>query len=325
MSAGMQSDRYTLFFGVDGGGSRTRVRVADALGHTIAVAEGGSANVYLAYETALATIGDTLARAADIAGLDASQMRGAALGLGLAGISSDAVGERIARHFADRFGRVVARNDAVIACLGAHAGQDGGLVIAGTGSAAVLRLNGRDVTFGGRGFLLGDDGSGAVMGRQIWRRALRAHDGLEAMTPLLQELMAEFGHDPVAVIAWGRHATSGQFGAYAPRIFAAAQANDKIAADIVAEASRAIAELVEALLARGAPRVSLVGGLAQPLLPTLPETVRARLHPPLQDALTGALLLAGAPALAPPDHGASTAGTTGAATRDRVDTLKAQP
>ena len=291
----MQSDRSSLFFGVDGGGSRTRVRIADARGHTIAFAEGGSANVYLAYETALATIGETLTRAGDIAGLDASHMREAALGLGLAGISSDTVGERVARHFADRFGRVVARNDAVIACLGAHAGQDGGLVIAGTGSAAVLRLDGRDVTFGGRGFLLGDDGSGAVMGRQIWRRALRAHDGLEPMTPLLHELMAEFGHDPVAVIAWGRHATSGQFGTYAPRILAAAQTDDHAAKAVVEEASRAIAELVEALFARAAPRVSLVGGLAQPLLPTLPATVCARLHPPLQDALTGALLLAGAP------------------------------
>lgn len=293
----MQADPPTCFFGVDGGGSRTRVRVADASGRTVAQVEGGSANVYLAYDTALATVEDAIMRAGTAAGLDTSTWSGAVLGLGLAGISSAAVGARVTAHFAPRFGRVVACNDAVIACLGAHAGRDGGLVIAGTGSAAVLRLDGRDTTFGGRGFLLGDDGSGAVMGRQIWRRALRAHDGLEARTPLLGDLMAEFSHDPVAVIAWGRHATSGQFGAYAPLIFAAALDGDPAALDVVAEASRAIAELVTILLHRAAPRVSLVGGLAEPLRPFLPERVLTRLQPALQDALAGALFLAGAPAL----------------------------
>lgn len=291
----MQTDMLPLFFGVDGGGSRTRVRVVDATGRALATAEGGSANIYLNQDGALATIAETLATATRAAGLDASAWPQAALGLGLAGLSSDALGERIALHFSGSFGQVVARNDAVIACLGAHGGQDGGLVIAGTGSAAVLRLDGRDVTFGGRGFLLGDDGSGAVMGRQIWRRALRAHDGLEPVTPLLADLMAGFGHDPVAVIAWARHATSGQFGAYAPRIFAAARDGDATASAVVAEASRAIAELVATLLDRGAPRVCLVGGLAQPLLAHLPEPTRVRLEPPMQDALAGALFLAGAP------------------------------
>ena len=293
----MRTDRFHLYFGVDGGGSRTRVRIVDGAGRALARAEGGSANVYLDQDGALATVADTLAAATQAAGLDPSAWSGAALGLGLAGLSSAAVGDHIAQHFTGRFGHVVARNDAVIACLGAHGGQDGGLVIAGTGSAAVLRLDGRDETFGGRGFLLGDDGSGAVMGRQIWRRALRAHDGLEAATPLLRDLMAVFGHDPVAVIAWARHATSGQFGTYAPRVLEAAREGDAPAAAVVAEASHAISELVVALFDRGAPRVSLVGGLAEPLLRFLPEPIRVRLQSPMRDALAGALFLAGAPSL----------------------------
>ena len=294
----MRTDRFDLYFGVDGGGSRTRVRIVDGAGRALARAEGGSANVYLDQDGALATVADTLAAATQAAGLDPSAWSGAALGLGLAGLSSAAVGDHIAQHFTGHFGHVVARNDAVIACLGAHGGQDGGLVIAGTGSAAVLRLDGRDETFGGRGFLLGDDGSGAVMGRQIWRRALRAHDGLEPATPLLRDLMAVFGHDPVAVIAWARHATSGQFGTYAPRVLAAAREGDAPAAAAVAEASHAISELVVALFDRGAPRVSLVGGLAEPLLRFLPEPIRVRLQTPMRDALAGALFLAGAPPLA---------------------------
>lgn len=259
----------------------------------LGAADGGSANVYLALEAALAGIEDSLRRATADAGLDAAIWRRAALGLGLAGVSSETIAARVASVFSPHFARVVVRNDAVIACLGAHAGQDGGLVIAGTGSAATLRLAGEDVAIGGRGFLLGDDGSGAVMGRQIWRRALRAHDGLEEETPLLRSLMAEFDRDPVAVITWGRHATSRDFGSYAPRILAAAHDGDAAAAAVVSDASHAIAELVDALVRRDAPRISLVGGLAAPLQPFLSQTTRARLQPPLGDALDGALVLAG--------------------------------
>ena len=46
------------------------------------------------------------------------------------------------------------------ACIGAHAGADGGLVIAGTGSAAIARVRGKETIIGGRGFALGDDGVG---------------------------------------------------------------------------------------------------------------------------------------------------------------------
>jgi len=52
------------------------------------------------------------------------------------------------------------------------------LVIAGTGSAAVARVGGqRGRVIGGRGFLLGDDGSIARVGAEAIRAALRAHDG----------------------------------------------------------------------------------------------------------------------------------------------------
>ncbi|MDX7951905.1 BadF/BadG/BcrA/BcrD ATPase family protein [Lichenihabitans sp. Uapishka_5] len=290
----MLSQPNAVFIGVDGGGSRTRVRIADQAGTPIAGAEGGSANVYLAPDTAVQTIMDTIERAALAAGLERGTLSHAALGLGLAGISSPLIAAQVEARFAGRFARVRASDDAIVACLGAHAGRDGGLVIAGTGSAAVVRTGDRQINLGGRGFLLGDDGSGAVMGRQAWRRALRAHDGLEASTPLLQGLMAEFDHDPVAVITWGRHATSSQYGAYAPRILSAAQECDPAALSIANEAASAIEELVVATRRHGARRVSLVGGLAAPLRPFLGRTCLDSLTSPLRDALDGALILAGA-------------------------------
>ena len=46
----------TGFIGVDGGGTRCRVQVADAEGRPVGAAEGGSANVYLDFAGAIATI-----------------------------------------------------------------------------------------------------------------------------------------------------------------------------------------------------------------------------------------------------------------------------
>jgi glucosamine kinase len=68
-------------------------------------------------------------------------------------------------------------DDAVIACIGAHGGRDGGIVIIGTGSAGLALVEGRVVKVGGYGFPISDEASGADLGLQALRMALRAHDG----------------------------------------------------------------------------------------------------------------------------------------------------
>lgn len=283
------------FAGVDGGGTRCRVRVRDGSGRWLGAAEGGAANVYQDFEQAVATIEATVARALAETGLTRDHVH---LGLGLAGVSAPAVADRVCAALSG-FRRVVTAHDGVIACLGAHGGDDGGLVIAGTGSVAVLRLHGQTVSVGGRGFFLGDDGSGAWLGRAALRRALRAADGLEPSSALLDALLGRFGDDPVALIAWARTAPSHAFAALAPGVFAAATAGDQVGGALVADAAAAIGELIKTLMRRGAPRVSLVGGMADAITPFLAQPLRDCLAPPLADPLEGALLLAGlaAPAL----------------------------
>ena len=282
----------TLFIGIDGGGSTCRARLRDGHGALLGEALGGSANVYLDFAGALARIrgciGDVLAGA----GLSEAARGRTSLGLGLAGVSSPAVAAEVAAAL-DGFAAVRVSNDGVIACLGAHAGQDGGLVIAGTGSAAVALVDGREINIGGRGFVLGDDGSGARIGHDAWRRALRAHDGLEPHTPFTRGLMARFGDDPVAVIRWGLAARSADYGAEAPGCFAAAAGGDAVALSIVRTAAAALAELVAAVRCRGAERIVMVGGGAAAVRPYLPAETVAGLSEPLGDARDGAILLAG--------------------------------
>ena len=287
-----ETEAAALFIGVDGGGTTCRVRLRAADGTLYGDERGGSAQVYLDFEGALATIRATIAAALERAGLGDAGRRRARLGLGLAGVSNAAIAREVEDALSG-FVSVRCSNDAVTACLGAHGGGDGGLVIAGTGSAGLALIDGRETFVGGRGFLLGDDGSGARIGLDAWRRALRAHDGLEPHTVFTRALMAEHRDDPAAVIRWGLKARSGDYGAYAPAVFAAAAAGDPVALAVVGTAARAIAELAEAVRRHGAERVALVGGGAEAIRPYLPPEAEARLLRPARDALDGAILLAG--------------------------------
>ena len=285
-------DAGAIFMGVDGGGSRCRTRLRDAKGTLLASFHGGAANVYIDFEGAIATIRSCIAATLRQAKLPEAARGRLRIGLGLAGGSSPSVAAQVEAAL-DGFAAVRVVNDAVAACIGAHAGQDGGLVIAGTGSAGVARVAGEERIIGGRGFMLGDDGSGARIGLEAWRRALRAHDGLEPETDFTRKLMTQFDNDPIAVIRWGLRARSSDYGAYAPAALTAAASGDAVARDIVVKAAAALAELAEAVRRLGAERLAMVGGLADAIKPYLPAAMAESLSAPLLDALEGAIIVVG--------------------------------
>jgi glucosamine kinase len=73
----------------------------------------------------------------------------------------------------------------------------------------------------------------------------------------------------------------------------AAERGEDGALHIVAAAAQAIAALVQAVEARGARRIAIAGGLAEPIRGRLPADLAARLLRPLFDPADGAVLLAG--------------------------------
>ncbi len=288
-----------VFLGVDGGATRCRVRLRDGNGRILGSAEGPAANIYINRDTALAAITATVTAALRKAGLSEDRLSCISAGFGLAGVNQGEDAAFLAKAFA-HFKRVVLVNDAVTACLGAHAGRDGGAIIAGTGTAGVACIGQTIRIIGGRGFILGDDGSAARIGLETMRAALRAHDGLAATTPLTTSLLQDFASDPVLLTDWALQAKPGDFGAYAPKVFAAAQAGDGTAQMVIAAAARAIDDLARAVRRLGAASIAVVGGLAQSIEPYLAADVVAILRPALFDAVDGAIFLAGG--IAEPTH-----------------------
>ena len=286
MAAGGQ-----FFLGIDGGATRCRARLRDSAGAVVAEAAGLAANIYVDYASAIDVIRNVISEVFR----RAPHAKGAALGLGLAGLSTPAEAARIVADLAGLEGVVSVRaaHDSVTACLGAHAGADGGLIIAGTGSAGIARIGGREIVFGGRGFLVGDDGSAARIGADAVRAALRACDNLGSATPLTDAVMKKFEDDPHLIEQWALAAKPSDYGSFAPAVLEAAGQGDTIALPIVAAAAAAIGALHNAARSLGAQRVALVGGLSESIRPYLPAELDAALLRPLFDAADGAILLAG--------------------------------
>jgi glucosamine kinase len=278
--------------GVDGGATRCRARLRDPDGKLLAEAVGAAANIHVDFAAAVAAMRAVVNEVLGKAGLGDGDREPIAMGLGLAGFKQGSDQTRVAAAFPG-FRLVRAANDATTACIGAHADADGGLIIAGTGSAAIARVQGHETIIGGRGFALGDDGSGAHVGLDALRSAMRAFDGLAPVSALTDDILAEFGGDPVAMMLWARDAKPGDFGAFAPRVFECAAKNDPVALEIAVSAARAIGALISGVVALGAERVALVGGVGDALRPYLEPDIAARLSAPLYDATDGAILFVG--------------------------------
>ena len=282
------NDDAQFFLGVDGGGSRCRARIRNRAGKLLSEAEGGASNIYQDLKAAFATIIATAREAAAAAGVEASTLHA---GLGLAGLITSVAAERVSSLDLP-FASVSADNDAYAACVGAFAGGDGGIVIAGTGSVALALIGEARHMVGGWGFALGDHGSGAWLGHHAVRRAALSIDGLLQPTPLIEAVLSTVGGDRLHLSQWSSEAKPKDYASLAPLVFQWAMMGDVQAMTIVIEGAAAISNLGRALLARGAGRLCLIGGLAQAYPPYLDADVKAKLTSPVADPVDGAIMMA---------------------------------
>ena len=286
-----EQDDDTLFLGIDGGGSGCRVRLCDVAGNVLGQGEAGAANTLLGLAKVFDEITEATHQALAQAGRSADDIGQLHAGAGLAGLSLARERQALAAY-PHPFASFRAEADAYTACLGAHEGGDGGIVIAGTGSCGLALVGGEAHTVSGWGFALSDQGSGAALGRAALRQALSEHDGIAASTPLGRRIMAHFRNQPEAMFLWSEGASPGDYATFVPWVFPAAEENEGGAMALLGRTAADIAQLVEALVAKGAPAVALVGGLSEPILPWLPDRVRPLLVAARHDPLHGAVMLA---------------------------------
>ena len=177
----------TLLVGVDGGGTRCRARLCAASGARLADAVTGPANIRLGFKPAMIAVMSAIEQCLDQAGLSRRDLNRITACLALAG-ASEPTQLALARRNKYPFAQTILVTDAQAACVGAHRGGDGGVIIVGTGTIGWGERMGRQVRVGGWGLPVSDEGSGAWIGCEALRRVLWAHDGRIPWTGLLDEL-----------------------------------------------------------------------------------------------------------------------------------------
>ena len=285
----------SLLLGVDGGGTRCRARLCSFEGKTLGGGLGGPANIRLGLEESLAEVFDAAARCFRNAGLAVEEHIVVAC-LALAGASEPIILAEL-RRYEHPFKTAVYTTDSHAACVGAHRGQNGGVIIIGTGSVGEAIVNGNRHRVGGWGFPVSDEGSGAWLGCEVARRTLWALDGRTPWTPLLTRIAERFDLDPHEIVRWMSDARPGNFATLAPLVMDWALRDDPLGRELAAAAAHHVETLADRLLDLGAKRLSLMGGLAKSIEPWLSPWTRQWLVPPAAGALSGAVQLARATAL----------------------------
>ncbi len=293
------------FLGVDGGQTATKALIGDETGRVLGAGQGGPCNHVAGpegREKFVSAISGCLAEACRNAGLDPDLAQFEAACLGFSGGPADKepiLGEMI------RASKMIVTHDALIALVGATAGEPGIITIAGTGSIAFGRnARGETARAGGWGYIFGDEGGAFDLVRQALRAALRYEEGWGRPTALHAALLEATGAASANDLMHRFYTTEfprPRIAGFAELVDRAAREGDVAACEILDNAGRQLAGL--AVAARGrlfsegeAAAVSYSGGVFRSRYvleryQTLVEQIAGnRFRPPEHSPVAGALL-----------------------------------
>ena len=277
--------------GIDGGGSGTRALVQRIHGETVGTGSAGPSALGQGVPQAWDNVQAAVRRAFEGAGLSMPTWNRCALAAGLSGVSH--APWREAFLAADPgLARLEAETDSFTMLFGAHGGQPGVIVIAGTGSIAeALRADGSRATVGGWGFRVDDEGSGGWLGLQAVRHGLAAFDGRVNASPLARRVWMHCGDEREPLQDWCEQSGQFEYAQLARAVFEC-ESTDPVAARLLQEATAALEDLVLAIDPRGRLPVAMAGSIGERLASRMRPALRSRLVPARAGAAEGALMLA---------------------------------
>ena len=274
--------------GIDGGGTKTVGCAAAVTGKILGRVEKGPGNYHITgvakFTAVIAGIIDELAVSCNLKKADLL-----VVSLGLAG--ADRVRDReIVLEALAELGLpccYLVNSDAKIALVAGLGKAEGIVLIAGTGSIAYgINRQGDVIRAGGWGHLASDEGSGYAIGRQAVARGIRAAEGRDKTT-IVMDMIMEYAsltswNDMIGYIN-NQTTSKGDIAAFAQVVGDAAKQGDQVAIEIVKQAGDALASLVESVITRGfgweePVQVCMYGGIVTNIL-----MVRERLKEVLAD------------------------------------------
>ena len=285
-----------IFIGVDGGGTKSKVRVEDANHHIIGQAMGGAACIRISVDESWQAIYSALEEIlhANNISLNDKNYRFHA-GFGLSGCEvKEAYQEFINRPHP--FTTLMLTSDAHTACLGAHNGKDGAIIIVGTGVVGYEIDAGKSSQIGGWGFPHDDEGGGAWLGLEAARLTFQWLDHRVEKSPLVTDVFAFFDNNLDKFVTWANRANSTEFARLDPLVINHSQQEENAALRIMKKAAHAVDRIGHTITKlHGIHKKSLpcclFGGIAPFIEPLLDEDFRQTLVPREADANAGAILM----------------------------------
>ncbi len=300
---------YTII-GIDGGGTKT---------HGVLFTDGEVKAEMKAGTTRIGAVGvgessertlNMIVELCNKAQIETSELD--AVVIGVAGVWLEEEKKRsaqliktLARGQNIKFNDLMVTSDAEIALEGALNGENGIMVIVGTGSIALAKSDKNKLSrCGGWGIELDDEGSGAWIGREGLTAVVRALDGRGKATKLTEKIVHLY---PTIDIKIPRTIVK----AYAERVFEyqnltpyimeCAEQGDEVSLEIIKRSARHLLELPTTLMKEfkdNSVNVALMGGIidADTLLKKMFEkeiaTVsKLKLATPVGSAIDGAIML----------------------------------
>jgi N-acetylglucosamine kinase-like BadF-type ATPase len=263
--------------GIDGGGTKTLVAIADLNGKIVGTGQGGPANFDdVGISTVQANIATAVAMACQQANLPQEPF--ASVFLGMAGVVSTHE-HAFARQIALNLNlaepeQIGIGHDCRIALAGGLSGRPGIVLIVGTGSSCYGKTaDGREWRSGGWGHLISDEGSSYWLGVQAMRAAVMVSDGRLPASMLLENVQHYFGLVEINDLMhriYVQGLSRSKIAALAPLVIQAAEAGDSPAQELIRHGAQDLAECVLAVAdqlgisntaSSAGCEVALVGGL----------------------------------------------------------------
>lgn len=273
-----------LIVAIDGGGTKCNATIYDFSGQALASATSGSANVFSDFKQACHSIIDASTQCINQLNLRSSyDLRDLVLSAGCAGAGIEESTKAFA-EWQSPFRHKILTSDLHISALSANNGENCSLVILGTGSSFAVLREGECRQYGGHGFLLGDEASGAHLGKRALQVCLAYFDATGGNThssnndSILVNDTTEFVHQitqthdvksSAQIVQRYAKAAPARFAEITPLIFALANQQNKVALSLIDEACEYILTMLQSKRSDASEPCFVVGGLSSSYLPYL--------------------------------------------------------
>lgn len=299
------------YLGIDGGGTQCRAALTDDDIRVLGEGLAGAANfIRVGLQTAIHHIKQAAQAACSQAGIELSQITAACIGL--AGTSHPTHHRLVLNALREALpiSTISLETDARVALAGATGNKAGVVIIAGTGSIACgVDRTGRFARAGGWGPVMGDEGSGAYIGRRALEAVMRAYDRRGESTiltaPILSSLGVSAPPELPKVIYDEPEKAQHEIAQLSKIVVAAARDNDRVALGILGDAAQhlaraAIGVIRQLKMEQERFHVAFVGGVFEAgdliLKPLQDEILKvaplAEIAPPIDSPVIGAAKMA---------------------------------